>query len=254
VGSDSATPAARELTFDEELLLWLGDEPAGVRGADAERIHDIAGELAQGFDSLAAVGPAVTVFGSARTPREHPDYALVREVAACVGGAGYAVITGGGPGLMEAANRGARDVGALSIGCNIELPQEQAPNPYLDISLRFRHFFARKVMFVRYASAFVIAPGGYGTLDELFEALTLIQTATIRHFPVILLGDGEWDGLLEWLRRRALTEKRIDARDLAVLQLVKQPSEVCDIVDAARAQQRAHGRRHRRRGDTSAPR
>jgi uncharacterized protein (TIGR00730 family) len=254
VASDPATAAAREPTFDEELLQWLGDEPAGVRAADAGRIRDIAGEFARGFDSLAAVGPAVTVFGSARTPREHPDYALVREVAACLGRAGYALITGGGPGLMEAANLGARDVGALSIGCNIELPHEQAPNPYLDISLRFRHFFARKVMFVRYASAFVIAPGGYGTLDELFEALTLIQTATIRHFPVILLGDEEWDGLLEWLRRRALEEKRIDARDLAVLHLVKQPSEVCDIVDAARARQRAQGGRQRRRGATPSAR
>ena len=163
-----------------------GRRAAGVRAADAERIRDIAAEFARGFDALADVGRAVTVFGSARTPPEHPDYALAREVGACLGRAGYAVITGGGPGLMEAANRGARDVGALSIGCNIELPHEQALNPYLDIGLRFRHFFARKVMFVRYASAFVICPGGYGTLDELFESLTLIQTGTIRHFPVIL--------------------------------------------------------------------
>jgi len=243
-GEDSA---GRELTFDEELLLWLGDESPRVRAADSERIRDIAGEFARGFDSLAGVERAVTVFGSARTPREHPHYALVREVGACLGSAGYAVITGGGPGLMEAANRGARDVGALSIGCNIELPREQALNPYLDIGLRFRHFFARKVMFVRYASAFVIAPGGYGTLDELFEALTLIQTATIRHFPVILLGDGEWDGLLEWLRSRALAEGRIDADDLAVLHVVDRPAEVCAIVDAAHRRQREHGHRGRRR-------
>ena len=193
----------------------------------------------------------MTVFGSARTPREHPHYALVREVGACLGRAGYAVITGGGPGLMEAANRGARDAGALSIGCNIELPREQALNPYLDIGLRFRHFFARKVMFVRYASAFVIAPGGYGTLDELFESLTLIQTATIRHFPVILLGDGEWDGLLEWLRARVLAEGRIAAGDLAVLQVVKQPSEVCEIVDAAHRRQREHSSRQKRRTTTT---
>ncbi len=235
------------MTFDEELLLWLGDEPAGVRGADAERIRDIASEFARGFDALARVGRAVTVFGSARTPREHPDYALVQEVAACLGHAGYAIITGGGPGLMEAANRGARDAGALSIGCNIELPREQALNPYLDIGLRFRHFFARKVMFVRYASAFVIAPGGYGTLDELFEALTLIQTATIRHFPVILLGDGEWDGLLEWLRARVLAEGRIAAGDLAVLQVVKRSSEVCEIVDSAHKRQHEHSSRQKRR-------
>jgi hypothetical protein len=153
---------------------------------------------------------------------------------------------------MEAANRGARDAGTLSIGCNIELPREQDLNPYLDIALRFRHFFARKVMFVRYASAFVIAPGGFGTLDELFEALTLIQTSTIRHFPAILLGDGEWDGLLEWLRTRTLAERRIDAEDLAALRVVSQPSEVCGIVDEARARQREHGSRQKRRKTSSA--
>src|SRR3989441_13274321 len=127
---------------------------------------------------------------------------------------------------MEAANRGAREAGALSIGCNIELPREQGLNAYVDIGLRFRHFFARKVMFVRYATAFVICPGGYGTLDELFEALTLIQTGTIRHFPVILLGEGGWDGLLAWLRERVLPTGRIDERDLALLQVVRAPPEV----------------------------
>jgi uncharacterized protein (TIGR00730 family) len=266
--AEAKNTAEHEPTLDEELLLWLGDESPEVRGADAERVRDIAAEFARGFGALADVGRAVTVFGSARTPREHPDYALVREVGACLGRAGYTVITGGGGGLMEAANRGARDAGALSVGCNIELPREQALNPYVDIGLRFRHFFARKVMFVRYASAFVIAPGGYGTLDELFEALTLIQTSTIRHFPVILLeggasraplsgseggaaeggaAGGEWDGLLEWLRARALAQRRIDAKDLAVLHVVRQPSEVCEIVDAARRLQREHGSRRRRR-------
>ncbi|HTW41082.1 MAG TPA: TIGR00730 family Rossman fold protein [Solirubrobacteraceae bacterium] len=235
-------------TFDEELLLWLGDEPPEVRAADSERVRDIAAELAGGFDALAEVGRAVTVFGSARTPPEHPHYALAREVGACLGGAGYTVITGGGPGIMEAANRGARDVGALSVGCNIELPHEQAPNRYLDISLRFRHFFARKVMFVRYASAFVICPGGYGTLDELFECLTLIQTQTIRHFPVILVGDGEWRGLVDWLRAHALADGRIDAADLDVLHIVERPPEVCAIVDAAHERQRTYGRHQRRRG------
>jgi uncharacterized protein (TIGR00730 family) len=247
VRSEAEAGAAGELTFDEELLLWLGDESPGVRAADAERVRDIAAEFARGFDLLAHIGPAVTVFGSARTPREHPDYALVREVGACLGRAGYAVITGGGPGLMEAANLGAREVGALSVGCNIELPHEQVLNPYLDIGLRFRHFFARKVMFVRYAGAFVIAPGGYGTLDELFEALTLIQTATIRHFPVILLGGREWDGLLEWLAARALAEKRIEPADLAVLHVVEEPAEVRQIVDAARRRQHQHGSRQKRR-------
>jgi uncharacterized protein (TIGR00730 family) len=223
-------------TFDAELLLWLGDEPPAVRAADSERVRDIAAEFARGFDALAQVGRAVTVFGSARTPPQHPHYALARDVGACLGHAGYAVITGGGPGIMEAANRGARDAGALSIGCNIELPHEQALNPYLDIALRFRHFFARKVMFMRYASAFVILPGGYGTLDELFECLTLIQTATIRHFPVILVGGGgEWDGLLQWLRGHALADGRIDAVDLDMLHQVEHPSQVCAIVDAAYA-------------------
>ena len=148
---------------------------------------------------------------------------------------------------MEAANRGAREAGTLSIGCNIELPHEQAPNPYLDIGLRFRHFFVRKVMFVRYACAFVICPGGYGTLDELFEALTLIQTATIRHFPAVLLGEGEWDGLLAWLRRRALADARIGAGDLELISLASEPEQVCAIVDAAQERQRAYGARQRRR-------
>jgi hypothetical protein len=227
--------------LDEDLLLWLGDEPAELRAADAERIHEIAAEFAAGFDALAAVKRAVTVFGSARTPPEHPDYELVRGVAAALGRAGYAIITGGGPGLMEAANRGARDAGALSVGCNIELPHEQALNEFVDLGMRFRHFFARKVMFVRYASAFVIAPGGFGTLDEMFEALTLIQTRRIRDFPVILLGDGEWDGLLAWLRARALADGRIDAGDLERLHLTASADEVCEIVEAARHRQKQRG-------------
>ena len=234
-------------TLDEELLLWLGDETPQVRAADNERIRDIAAEFAMGFDALARVKRAVTVFGSARTPPGHPNYELARQVGRAVGEAGYAVITGGGPGIMEAANLGAREAGALSIGCNIELPHEQELNPYVDIGLHFRHFFARKVMFVRYASAFVICPGGYGTLDELFESLTLIQTATIRHFPVILVGDAEWDGLIDWLRARALADGRIDASDLDVLHVVHDPAEVCDIVDAARLRQREYGRAQRRR-------
>ena len=221
-------------TFDEDILGWLGDEPATEREADAERIRQIAAELAQGFDRLADIGPAVTVFGSARTPPNHPNYALVREVGAALGRAGYSVITGGGGGLMEAANRGASDVGAMSVGCNIELPREQATNPYVTVPLRFSHFFARKVMFVRYACAFVVGPGGFGTLDELFEALTLIQTATIRHFPVILLDARQWDGLLHWLRDAVLADRRIDAGDLRSLTIATSPSEVVQIIDAAR--------------------
>lgn len=225
-------------TFDQELLRWLGDEPPQLRAADAERIREISAEFALGFDRLATIGPAVAVFGSARTPRTHPHYRLIREVGAELGRAGFAVITGGGGGLMEAANRGAKDAGALSVGCNIELPHEQQPNDYLDIGLRFRHFFARKVMFVRYASAFVIGPGGFGTLDELFEAVTLIQTQTIMHFPVILVGEGEWDGLVAWLRERALSDRRIGAADLATLHAVRHPEEVVRVVMAAQEGQR----------------
>jgi uncharacterized protein (TIGR00730 family) len=246
-GAPPGAPEEEHQTFDEELLLWLGDEPAEVRAADSERVRDLAAEFARGFDALADIGPAVTVFGSARTPAGHPGYELARELGACLGGAGYAVITGGGPGIMEAANRGAQEAGALSVGCNIELPHEQRVNPYLDVSLRFRHFFARKVMFVRYSCAFVACPGGYGTLDELFECLTLIQTGTIRHFPAILVGDGEWDGLIDWMRSHALADGRIDAADLAILQPVERPAQVCAIVDAARERQRAYGRRQPRR-------
>ena len=234
-------------TFDQELLLWLGDEPPAVRAADEARIRDIAAEFALGFDRLAAIGPAVTVFGSARTPPDHPDYQLMREVGAELGRAGYAVITGGGAGLMEAANRGAQEAGAISIGCNIELPREQRINDYVDIGLRFRHFFARKVMFVRYASAFVIGPGGFGTLDELFEALTLIQTTTIKHFPVVLVGQAEWDGMLAWLRERALANHRIDADDLAMVHLLSDPREVARTVTAALAGQQSDRRRRRLR-------
>ena len=217
---DPATASARAATFDQELLSWLGDEPTAVRAADAARIHDIAAEFAAGFDRLAEIGPAVTVFGSARTPPEDPSYRLMRSIGAALGRAGYAVITGGGPGLMEAANRGARDAGALSIGCNIELPHEQRVNDYLDIALRFRHFFARKVMFVRYASAFVIGPGGFGTLDELFEALTLIQTSTIEHFPVILVGDRSGADC-SMAARRALAARRLDEADLAHIRVTQ---------------------------------
>jgi uncharacterized protein (TIGR00730 family) len=200
-----------------------------------------------GFDRLADIGRAVTFFGSARTPPQHPDYAMVRAVARALGRAGYAIITGGGGGLMEAANRGARDSAATSVGCNIELPHEQRLNPYLDIALRFRHFFARKVMFVRYASAFVIAPGGFGTLDEMFEALTLIQTSTINHFPVILLGADEWTGLLDWLRARALADHRIAAADIEGINVTSDPDEVARLVNAAEHLQRELGRRTQRR-------
>jgi uncharacterized protein (TIGR00730 family) len=231
------------LTFDQELLSWLGDEPEFERRADADRVREIASEFAMGFDALGGLGPAVTIFGSARTPAGHPHYELTRAVAAALGRAGYAIITGGGGGLMEAANRGARDAGAVSVGCNIELPHEQRLNDYVDIGLRFRHFFARKVMFARYASAFVSAPGGFGTLDELFEVLTLIQTGTIRQFPAILIGDGDWDGLLDWLGGHALADHRIEQVDLDRLHRASDPEEVVRIVRDARMAQLHAARR-----------
>ena len=233
------------LTFDEELLMWLGDEPASVRAEDNDRIHLIASEFARGFAALSQIGPAVTMFGSARTPPEHPHYRLFREIGAALGAAGYAVITGGGAGLMEAANRGARDVGAVSVGCNIEIPREQRLNEYVDIGLRFRHFFARKVMFVRYANAFVIGPGGFGTLDELFEALTLIQTATIKDFPVIMVDSDEWEGLIDWLSHKALADRRIEEHDLAVIHRVSHAEDVVRIVSEGFAGQRAARQRLR---------
>jgi uncharacterized protein (TIGR00730 family) len=221
-------------TFDQELLSWLGNATPERRAHDAELLRTIAQEFAMGFDALSNIGPAVTIFGSARTGPEHPSYELVRSVAAALGQAGYAIITGGGPGLMEAANRGARDAGATSIGCNIELPHEQGANPYVDISLNFHHFFARKVMFVRYAQAFVVAPGGFGTLDELFEVLTLIQTGTVQNFPAVLIGDGEWEGMLSWLRERALPDGRIDSDDLTGLHISTDPDEIVRIVEQSR--------------------
>jgi uncharacterized protein (TIGR00730 family) len=236
VSDTAAEPPRPRPTFDEELLLWLDGESPEVRAADADRVRDIAAEFARGFRALSSIDRAVTVFGSARTPQDDPDYELARRIGECVGRAGFAVLTGGGPGLMEAANRGAQEAGALSVGCNIELPHEQDLNPYLDIGLRFEHFFARKVMFVRYASAFVVCPGGYGTLDELFEVLTLVQTATIQTLPVVMIRSADWRGLIEWLRAVPLAGGRIDASDLDLIQLVDTPEE------AARAVERAYRR------------
>jgi uncharacterized protein (TIGR00730 family) len=221
-------------TYDQELLSWLGNETPERQAHDVGLLRHVSQEFAMGFDALSNIGPAVTMFGSARTSPDHPTYQLVRSVAAALGKAGNAIITGGGPGLMEAANLGARDVGATSIGCNIELPHEQGSNPYLDISLNFHHFFARKVMFVRYAQAFVVAPGGFGTLDELFEVLTLIQTGTVQNFPAILIGDGEWEGMLKWLSTRALPDGRIDSDDLTGLHVSTDPDEIVEIVGKSR--------------------
>lgn len=219
-------------TSDEELLLGVGADVPATAADDELRIASIAEEFRMGFAALTDVPRAVSIFGSARTPESDPSYTLARKVARVLGDAGYAVITGGGPGMMEAANRGARDAGALSIGCNIELPHEQAPNDYQDICLTFKHFYARKVMFVRYAQAFVVMPGGFGTLDEMFEALTLSQTAKIRHFPVALVGSEYWGGLIDWLRERMLEEGKINRGDLELIRLCDTADEVRELVTA----------------------
>ena len=226
----------RPATPDEELL---GAERPAVRTerTEEERLERIREELVAGYDALARLGCAVSVFGSARTPPEHSDYALARATARRLGEAGFAVITGGGPGIMEAANRGAQEAGATSVGLNIELPFEQDANAFQDISLRFRYFFTRKIMFVRYASAFVVFPGGFGTLDELFEALLLIQTGKIRHFPVVLLRSSFWAGMTDWLRDRLAADGMIAPADLDLLTETDDPDEVVALVRAGAQRQ-----------------
>ncbi|HYW70011.1 MAG TPA: TIGR00730 family Rossman fold protein, partial [Pyrinomonadaceae bacterium] len=194
-------------TQDERLLETPG--PDEFLHTDTWRVFRIMGEFVQGFEDLAHVSNGVAVFGSARTPSDHPEYKAAQETGALLAQAGYSVITGGGPGIMEAANRGAFEAGGASVGCNIELPHEQSSNPYLTVSIKFRYFFVRKMMFVKYSDAFIIFPGGFGTLDELFEALTLIQTRKIHNFPVILFGTAYWQGMLDWLRGPMLAERKI---------------------------------------------
>ena len=226
----------RPATPDEELL--GAQRPAVVtERTEEQRLQRIRAELVTAYDALAQLGCAVSIFGSARTPPEHPDYALARATARRLGEAGFAVITGGGPGIMEAANRGAKEAGATSVGLNIDLPFEQAPNPYQDVELRFHYFFTRKVIFVRYASAFVVCPGGFGTLDELFESLLLIQTGKIRHFPVVLLRTSFWSGMTDWLRDRLAAEGMIAPADLDLFTQTDDPDEVVAVVRAGARRQ-----------------
>ncbi len=206
---------------------------SGESVADLWRVLRIQSEFVEGFGLLAELPRAVSVFGSARTKPDHPHYAAGVQIGAALARAGYAVITGGGPGAMEAANRGARDAGAFSVGLNIDLPFEQNDNPYLDLSLDFHYFFARKVMFVRYSGAFVVLPGGYGTLDELFEALTLIQTGKIREFPVVLLGTDYWGGLVDWLRDTMLAEGNISPEDVDMLRVTDSVEEAVAVCRSA---------------------
>ncbi len=216
---------------EDEALLQRPIRPEFL-DSDPWRSLRILAEFVEGFDALASVGPAVSVFGSARIKRNNPYYRQARELGRMLAKAGYAVITGGGPGIMEAANRGCQEGGGLSVGCNIELPQEQGLNPYVDLGVEFRYFFARKVMFVKYADAFVIFPGGYGTLDELFEALTLIQTHKVQDFPVILMGTEYWTGMVDWIRASLLKESAINPEDVDLLRLTDDPREAVRIIKA----------------------
>jgi len=218
----------RRPTEDQELLQRRVS--ADFQGTDTWRALRILGEFVEGFDALASVGPAVSIFGSARVGRSDPYYRLARRLAGRLAKEGFAVITGGGPGIMEAANRGAQEAGGLSIGCNIELPFEQDPNPYVDLGIEFRYFFVRKTMFVKYAEAFVIFPGGFGTLDELFEALTLIQTGKVEHFPVVLVGRDYWRGLMRWLVGTALKQGKISPGDLELATITDDLDEVVRVI------------------------
>jgi hypothetical protein len=219
-------------TEDEQLLLPPSEEVPFTE-TDPWRVMRIMSEFVQGFDALAQLSRAVTIFGSARTPPGDSNYEAAVETAYLLGEAGCAIITGGGPGIMEAANKGARQAGALSVGLNIELPFEQHVNPYVDLSLNHRYFFVRKMMLVKYAQAFVIFPGGFGTMDELFESLTLIQTGKIRNFPVVLFDSSYWQGLLDWLRNTMQTQGKIEEADLDLLLVTDSPQEVRDFVLAS---------------------
>jgi len=224
-GTGRALPGT---TQDEQLL--ESPRPDEFTHTDPWRVFRIMGEFVEGFDELATLSRGIAIFGSARTRPDDPDYKAAQETGALLAAQGFAVITGGGPGIMEAANRGAFDAGGLSIGCNIELPFEQKPNAYQTLSLTFKYFFVRKMMFVKYSLAFVIFPGGFGTFDELFEALTLIQTRKIRNFPIVLFGSQYWSGLLDWLRAVVLPDGKISEHDMDIFHITDSPAEVVEIV------------------------
>ena len=197
--------------------------------ADPWRVLRILSEFVEGFDALNEVGPAITVFGSARTRRDDPYYHAGELLGRALADRGFAVITGGGPGMMEAVNKGCHDAGGLSVGCNIELPHEQSLNKYVDLGVEFRYFFVRKNMFVKYARGFVIFPGGFGTLDELFESLTLAQTGKIEHFPIVLFGSSYWKGLLDWMKEKVLSAGAIAPDDLNLMSITDDPEEAADM-------------------------
>ena len=237
-GGHSPRRAGPRQTSDEQLLesTALGEpsprtpELGAFTHTEAWRVLRIQGEFVFGINALAEVGSAISVFGSARFPESHPMCEAARRLGGLLAHAGFAVITGGGPGVMEAANRGAFEAGGLSIGCNIELPFEQAGNPYTNLAVNFRYFFVRKMMFVKFSNGFVIFPGGFGTLDELFEALTLVQTRKISRFPIILYGRSYWRGLLDWIKDTQLAEGAISPEDLDLVMLTDSVEEARDIL------------------------
>lgn len=218
-------------TTDQRLLDTLG--PTDWVHTDPWRVLRIQAEFVEGFGAMADIGPAISVFGSARTSLDDPDYALAERVGAQLARAGYAVITGGGPGIMEAANKGASEAGGLSVGLGIELPFEQRLNDWVDLGVNFRYFFARKTVFVKYAQGFVVFPGGFGTLDELFEAVTLVQTRKVTCFPLVLVGVQFWAPLVEWIRASVLATGKISPDDLDIISVTDDPDEVIDIIQRA---------------------
>ncbi|MCS7160255.1 MAG: TIGR00730 family Rossman fold protein [Gemmatales bacterium] len=236
--SSDAGAVAAEPTEDELLLRRVrGPRPSPLdrrqgqfTRQDPWRVWRIAGEFVNGINRLADIAAAVSIFGSARTPPEHAMYQAARETARLLAQAGFAIITGGGPGIMEAANRGAVEAGGVSVGCNIELPYEQRLNPYVRIAVEFRYFFVRKTMFAKYSEGFVLFPGGYGTLDEMFEALTLIQTGKLHEFPVVLFGSDYWRGLVDWLTHTVAEANNISPHELQLFQESDSPQEVCEIM------------------------
>ncbi|GIH77391.1 cytokinin riboside 5'-monophosphate phosphoribohydrolase [Planobispora longispora] len=226
-------------TYDQRLLDRRG--PADWLHMDPWRVMRIQAEFVEGFGQLAELPQAVTVFGSARTPEESPEYQLGVDLGRKLSEAGYAVITGGGPGCMEAANRGAAEAGGISVGLGIELPFEQHMNEYVDLGIEFRYFFVRKTMFVKYSCGFVTLPGGFGTLDELFEALTLVQTRKVTSFPVVLMGTEFWGGMIDWIRSSLAATKKISAEDLDLIHVTDDPDEAVRIIveaDRGRSGQR----------------
>jgi uncharacterized protein (TIGR00730 family) len=223
-------------TTDQRLLDSRG--PTDWVHTDPWRVLRIQSEFVEGFGSLAELGPAIAVFGSARTPTDHPFYAIAEEAGRKLTEAGFAVITGGGPGAMEAANKGACEAGGISVGLGIELPFEAGMNPYVDVGVNFRYFFARKTMFVKYAQGFIVLPGGFGTFDELFEALTLVQTQKVTSFPIVLMGADYWSGLVEWVRGTVLGGGKISEPDLDMFHLTDDVAEAVRIVEDARERHR----------------